>query len=219
MVNVRAAVQRMVAETGGPNDHVVFVTSSRTGWCKCAPSWSHGSGDGKGNSYLCLLPDPIVGKTACERAGQYWDHELGSDLARNGLNQSRTFVFIDACFSGGFIPELVSMVPRIVGSTTCTRKGYGYDVSTFHHGAWTQEFLIEGLCDRIGAQDTDLVQLFQEAQANYSKVHRQRGDQPCFFGHVDGHMYNTEEMLGNLTGSSTVLPSHTFSLRDWIGLP
>ena len=100
MVNVRAAVQRMVAETGGPNDHVVFVTSSRTGWCKCAPSWSHGSGDGKGNSYLCLLMDPIVGKTACERAGQYWDHELGSDLARNGLNQSRTFVFIDACFSG-----------------------------------------------------------------------------------------------------------------------
>lgn len=119
----------MVDEAGGVNDRIAFVTSS------------HGSGDGQGNSYLCLLPDPKIGTTPGECAGQYWDHELAADLGGNGQNQSRTMVFVDACFSdilpsygiivkevelcGGLIPELLTTVPRIVGSTTCTRKGYG----------------------------------------------------------------------------------------------
>lgn len=97
------------------------------------------------------------------------------------------------------------MLPRI-----------GYDVSTFHHGAWTQEFLIRGLCERIGSVDADLAQLFQDARANYVKVHHERGDQPCFFGRIDGRCYNTEETTNN---ASTILPSRAFSIKDWIGLP
>ena len=37
---------------------VLFVTSS------------HGSGDGYGNSYLCLLTDPVVGTNQAERSGR-----------------------------------------------------------------------------------------------------------------------------------------------------
>ena len=92
----------MVADAGGPDDHVAFVTSS------------HGSGDGKGNSYLCMLPDPKIGTTACERAGQYWDYELAADLGGNGHNQSRTMVFIDACFSG-IVPADATIAGTIEG--------------------------------------------------------------------------------------------------------
>jgi hypothetical protein len=120
--------------------------------------------------------------------------------------------------NAGCIPELLASVPRIVGSTTCTRKGFGYDVSSFHHGAWTHEYLINGLCNRVGSGDGDLAQLFQDARNNYVKVHRQRGDQPCFFAHVDGHTYNTED-LGGTPSTSVVLPSQTFGVREWIGLP
>ena len=81
---VRRAVQNMVNEAHGPNDRLVFVTSS------------HGSGDGQGNSFLCLLPDPMVGVTPSERSGQYWDHELASDLSAGGRTVAQTFVFLDA---------------------------------------------------------------------------------------------------------------------------
>lgn len=125
MRNVRRAVQQMVDRAHGPNDRLVFVTSS------------HGSGDGQGNSYLCLLPDPFEATTANERQGSYMDHELAADLSRNGSNLSRTFVFIDACFSGGLIEELLTSLPNVVGTTTCTKKGYGYDDADTQSGAWT----------------------------------------------------------------------------------
>lgn len=95
--NVRDAVQRMVQAAGNPEDRTVFVTSS------------HGNGDGMGaqnracssyahvsvpNSYLVLLPDPVVGVTPCEKAGQYWDHELARDLSGGGRNRGRSFVFL-----------------------------------------------------------------------------------------------------------------------------
>jgi hypothetical protein len=92
-----------------------------------------------------------------------------------------------------------------------------YDVSTFHHGAWTQEFLIRGLMERIGFADADLAQLFHDARTNYVQVHRESGDQPCFFGRTENRCYNTEEAAGN--GSvSAVLPTGLFSIKDWIGL-
>jgi hypothetical protein len=112
--NVRAAVRRMVTDAGGPDDHMVFVTAS------------HGSGDGKGNSYLCMLPDPKIGTTACERAGQYWDYELAADLGANGGNQSRTMVFIDACFS-----DIVSLEQS--RGTIEGRFDFGIDCSRAPH--------------------------------------------------------------------------------------
>lgn len=102
--NVRKAVCDMVQRAHEPQDRLVFITSS------------HGSGDGLGSSFLCLLPDPQVGQTQGEKRGYYMDVELASDLSHNGLNQAKNFaqgaaimdsepapIFIDACFSGGTI--------------------------------------------------------------------------------------------------------------------
>ena len=156
--NVRAAVRGMVDEAHGPNDRLVFVTSS------------HGSGDGQGSSYLCLLPDPYEATTANERQGSYMDHELAADLGRSQTNQSRTFVFIDACYSGGLIEELLNSLPNVVGTTTCTRKGYGYDDEGTHSGAWTNAFLTERLL-RDPQTNLDLVTVFQESCGKYCTVH------------------------------------------------
>lgn len=90
----------MVQRGSEPQDRLVFVTSS------------HGNGDGLGASYLCLLPDPVIGRTMAERRGHYLDEELAADLSCGGRNKARNFgqwvagsdpvrpVFIDACFSG-----------------------------------------------------------------------------------------------------------------------
>ena len=77
------------------------------------------------------------------------DTDLASDLGGNGRNQSRTFVFIDACFSGGLIEELLDSIPRVVGTTTCTRKGFGYDDERTHSGAWTHGFLTRWLVPNV----------------------------------------------------------------------
>ena len=67
--NVRRAVQAMVDTCHGPNDRCVFVDSS------------HGNGDGKGNTYPCLLGDTVAGRDDDERLGRYWDHQLADDLS------------------------------------------------------------------------------------------------------------------------------------------
>lgn len=85
--NVRAAVRKMVEEAPNPEDRIVFITSS------------HGNGDGNGNSYLCLLPDPIVGQTQNERSGCYMDKDLAEDLSGSAAG---TFVFIGQKFSFGY---------------------------------------------------------------------------------------------------------------------
>ena len=74
---------------------------------------AHGNGDGNGNSYLCLLPDPHEGQTADEKSGFYWDRHLASDLHRDLFllslifnlllsfdcrTKATTFVFLDTRF-------------------------------------------------------------------------------------------------------------------------
>ncbi len=85
VANVRREVRAMVAEAHGPEDRVVFVDSS------------HGNGDGRGSSYLVMLPDPIVGSSPDEVSGQYWDRDLAADLSRGYPqgNDARVFVFLD----------------------------------------------------------------------------------------------------------------------------
>ena len=128
----------------------------------------------------CLLPDPLDGVTQNERQGCYMDHEIAADLAAGGQNKSHNFIFIDACFSGGLIEELLDSLPNVVGTTTCTRKGYGYDDAATHSGAWTHGFLMQSLVPRMN-ENLDLAQLFQDAHAKYVAAHSSRGDQPCFF--------------------------------------
>ena len=92
----------MMALVHGPQDHVVFVDSS------------HGNGDGRGNSYLCLLPDPQLGRTTDERSGQYWDRHLAEDLSFGGKNRARTF---DRTPSDAGRPSPSSSTPATPGAS------------------------------------------------------------------------------------------------------
>jgi hypothetical protein len=119
---VRAAIQGLAAHAVAGNT-VCFITSG------------HGSGDGNGESFLCMYD--CSGTVGC-----YYDHELAADvgLFASGVN---VFVFIDHCYSGGMGPELMALSNKasIYLTTTCTADGYGYDDSTHQNGAWTYEFL------------------------------------------------------------------------------
>jgi len=120
--NVRAALVELAAHAQA-GDQVAFVTSG------------HGSGDGHGSSFLCMLD--------CDgSAGCYYDTELAADISQfaDGVD---IFIFVDHCYSGGLIPEIsaLSISSHIFMTTTCTDNGYGYDDSQHSNGAWTYYFL------------------------------------------------------------------------------
>jgi hypothetical protein len=200
VINVREALQRMVADANGPDDRLAFVVSS------------HGSGDMKGDSYICLLPDPKVGRTPDERTGVYHDHEIAADLSGGATapNRARNFITFDLCLSGGIIEELLQALPRVVGTTTSTRSGVGFDSQTTHSGAWTHYFLNTGLGAVRAAENPDLVAVFREAHRNHTAVFRRAADRPCFFARSSGAVYNTEP------DPNCALPSQTFMAADWL---
>jgi hypothetical protein len=119
---VRAQIQGLAA-IAKAGDTVCFITSG------------HGSGDGNGESYLCMYD--CSGSVGC-----YYDHELAADIGlfAAGVN---VFILIDHCYSGGMGPELMALGNKayIFLTTTCTANGYGYDDPTANNGAWTYEFL------------------------------------------------------------------------------
>ena len=152
-----------------------------------------------------------MGRTPDERSGSYFDHDLAADLAGGGRNLSRNFVFIDACFSGGLIEELLEALPNVVGTTTCTRKGYGYDNAATCSGAWTNGFLTQGLAGRPPGDNVDLAALYTAARAQYCRSYPNQGDRPCFFGRTAGIApCNTEGHTND------VLPQRVFMSRDWL---
>jgi hypothetical protein len=109
-------------------DQFVFISSG------------HGSGDGRGNSFLCCLDENGTPQ------GEYTDKELALDVKKFTDKQVKTICFFDNCFSGGMIPEVVGNNSTLVCATsTCSQNGYGYDVSSYKHGAWTYEFLVKNL--------------------------------------------------------------------------
>jgi hypothetical protein len=119
---VRASIQGLAA-VAKAGDTVCFITSG------------HGSGDGNGESYLCMYD--CSGSTGC-----YYDHEIAADLGLfvAGVN---IFFFVDHCYSGGIGPEIMALPNNdyIFMTTTCTANGYGYDEPSYSNGAWTYEFL------------------------------------------------------------------------------
>jgi len=119
---VRAQIQGLAA-VAKAGDTVCFITSG------------HGSGDGNGESFLCMYD--CSGSVGC-----YYDHELAADIGLfvAGVN---IFIFIDHCYSGGMGPELMALSNKayIYCTTTCTEDGYGYDDTASNNGAWTYEFL------------------------------------------------------------------------------
>jgi hypothetical protein len=120
--NVRAAIQALAAYAVSGNS-VAFITSG------------HGSGDGAGSSYLCMLD--CSGSTGC-----YYDTELKADF--NAFASGvKIFFFVDHCYSGGLGPEMLTIadVANLYMTTTCTANGYGYDDPDHSNGAWTYYFL------------------------------------------------------------------------------
>lgn len=109
-------------------DQFVFVSSG------------HGSGDGKGNSFICCLD------MNQSPNGRYTDKELSADVKLITDKKTKVILFFDNCFSGGLIPEVVGDDPQFVCATsTCTENGYGFDVEEYKQGAWTYYFLIQTL--------------------------------------------------------------------------
>jgi hypothetical protein len=111
-----------------PGDQFVFVSSG------------HGSGDGKGNSFICCLD------MTNSPNGQYTDVELASDIKLFTNKKTKVILFFDNCLSGGLIQEVVAQNPQMVCAiATCSAKGCGFDVEEYKHGAWTYFFLVNTL--------------------------------------------------------------------------
>ena len=140
---VRSAVQEL-ANHAQAGDEVLFITSG------------HGSGDGNGNSYLCMYD--CSGSSGC-----YYDYELAADIGGFGLDVN-IMVFIDHCYSGGMGPELMNLNQKIYCTTTCTEDGYGYDDPTHQNGAWTYEFLEKYW---VGSPTSSAESIYDQASASY----------------------------------------------------
>lgn len=101
----------------------------------------------------------------------------------------------------------------MVGTTTCTRKGYGYDDGSFKHGAWTETFLVEGILPGLRNQgaEMDVLTLFRDCRERYVRSHSQRGDRPCFFARLGpgSESINTEE-----DASEGLLTNRHISVKD-----
>lgn len=205
VLNVRGAVRKMVETAHGPGDRVAFIMSG------------HGDRDAAGGTYLCLLSDPTRGRNAAEVEGHMYDGELAEDLRMGGNNRARTWIFLDCCRSGGVIDGLVRALPSVVGSTTATRDGLGYELSLTQSGAWTNEFLLSGLMavhpGGADGEDGDLCAIFRDAYARYIRKMRKVADAPCFFGRVGDQSYNTERQLSKTVRA---LPLGVFPVRDWL---
>ena len=146
------------------DDEIFYITSG------------HGSGDGRGSSYICAW-DCASGESGED--GDFYDTELaaifGSAIA------DKIFVFIDHCYSGGFGPELMALgnAADIYCATTCTDDGYGWDSPDHNNGLWTAYFLEISWINQFGSDPSvSLEDVFAYAHVNYPKS---GGDEPQEF--------------------------------------
>jgi hypothetical protein len=166
---VRAQIQGLAA-VAKAGDTVCFITSG------------HGSGDGNGESYLCMYD--CSGSVGC-----YYDHELAADVGLfvAGVN---IFIFIDHCYSGGMGPELMALSNNdyIYCTTTCTEDGYGYDDTASNNGAWTYEFLEKTWIGVYGgAAHQTMESVYTKAASTYPHT---GGDAcMCFDGNTGAYFY------------------------------
>jgi hypothetical protein len=166
---VRAAIQGLAAHAVAGNT-VCFITSG------------HGSGDGNGESFLCMYD--CSGTVGC-----YYDHELAADVGLfvAGVN---IFIFIDHCYSGGMGPELMALSNNdyIYCTTTCTEDGYGYDDTASSNGAWTYEFLEKTWIGVYGgAAHQTMESVYSLAASTYPHT---GGDAcMCFDGNTGAYFY------------------------------
>lgn len=204
--NVRSAVRRIASSDTSPEDRAVLPVSS------------HGAPEGDdrtlGLTNILLLPDPLVGLSPDEIEGVYHDHEFAADLSTPcpGLaaRPGRTFIFLDLCMSGRIIDDVLRVVTSVVGCTTATCTGVGYDSALTRSGAWTHSFLHRGLLPLGAGANADLVGVFREALVRHTATYRRTVDRPCFFARIAGRSYNTEP------DPRAELPVGTFLSDDWL---
>jgi hypothetical protein len=161
--NIKAALNDMVT-IADDDDEIFFLTSG------------HGSGDGRGSSYICAWD---CGSGESGEDGDFYDYELAAILG-NAIADD-IFVFIDHCYSGGFGPELMALgnAANIYCATTCTDDGYGWDDPTSQNGMWTHWFLEQSWIDQYGSDpNMNLETVFVYAHDNYFKS---GGDEPQEF--------------------------------------
>jgi hypothetical protein len=159
---VRNAIQDLAAHAQ-PGDKVIFTTSG------------HGSGDGNGNSFLCMLD--CAGSAGC-----YYDYELQADFSQFAAGVE-IFVFVDHCYSGGLGPELMAAHDSIYITTTCTEDGYGWDDGSHQNGAWTYEYFEKYWVDNPGYSAE---YVFDLASASYP---HSGGDAAMEFDNFPGSFY------------------------------
>ncbi len=145
----------------------------------------HGAGDGNGNSYYFTWD------------GQsYWDSEMASALQQSsGVGQ--LFIFLAACFSGGFGPELMSGpdAARTWAATNATEDGFGYESPSLPSLAWTYYFLNYSLMLEHEGQVISMEENFAFAEPLYTENYAQSpGDIPQEFdGNSSQPFYLSED--------------------------
>lgn len=150
----------LICQKVNKDDQFVFISSG------------HGSGDGKGNSFICCLD------CSTSPNGKYTDKELALNIKSFTNKKAKVILFFDNCFSGGLIPEVIGNDTRLVCATsTCTENGYGFDVEQYKQGAWTYHFLIKTLLTNPNAS---INEIFTKALISYP--FKQTGNLPQLGG-------------------------------------
>jgi hypothetical protein len=165
---VRSAIIDLAAHAQ-PGDQVAFITSG------------HGSGDGRGSSFLCMLD--CSGSVGC-----YYDTEMAADFGQFSSGVE-IFIFVDHCYSGGLIPEIaaLSISSYIYMTTTCTEDGYGWDDASHYNGMWTYYFLDYSWQSHYGNNPGQSMEsVFTYAHDNYPKS---GGDEPQQFDGNPGAIF------------------------------
>lgn len=127
----------------------------------------HGSGDGRGHSWMCCLDEHGAPD------GQYDDTEFAGDMQRCVAAGAKVIAIMDCCFSGGLLDNMEARCGKSgpaapwFMATTCTEAGYGFDDAGSQHGAWTDAFLVRGLCGKFAGANPTLGEAFDYACSVY----------------------------------------------------
>jgi len=155
--NVRKYMQR-IADIANDTSKFAFISSG------------HGSGDGTGNSFLCMYD--FNGNPN----GKYTDKEFYSDINKI---KGQKFVFLDHCLSGGLLDELQT-TNNCFATSTCSPSGFGWDVSKFKNGAWTYTFLQKTLQEKYNNENPTIQETFDWAKSIFKSTtnNTKERDQP-----------------------------------------
>jgi len=165
--NVNQALDWLVS-VADDSDIIAFIFSG------------HGSGDGKGSSYLCMW-DCLGGEDGED--GNLYDTELDTILEASSAD--KIFILLDSCYSGGFGSELMSIDNSIhvYLTTTCTENGLGYEDPELQNSCWIYYFLDYSWQDEYESDVyASMEDVFDYAHDNYDYIGKdEKLDEPQEF--------------------------------------